>query len=275
MIIQRTVAVIGGSGFGEKLRGQTKEISTPFGDVSVLISEHAGKRVVAIQRHGKGHTTPPHRVNYRGNIHAAREHGAEAIFASTAVGVIRRTLLRRIVNAMSALMDSEGKEALHALINNYSAGDLILPRDFIAFQLKYPEGTGPVTVFDDFSTGNHHTDFTSPFSEELRCILQRAAKLENIQLKTGAILTATYGPRYESPVEIRALRKLGVDLVGMTSVFEAIHAHELGIPYMPVAIGTNLAAGLGKGLSHAEVIEMMGKRGEDVNHLLLRAISIL
>lgn len=257
----RVVAVIGGSGFGEKLQGQRREVQTPFGKISVLVSERAGKRIIAIKRHGEGHTTPPHKVNYKGNVWAAKEEGAEAILASTAVGVIRRRMLSRLV---------------HALANeNYKPSDLILPKDIVAFQLKYPDGTGPVTYYDDFSDGIHHTDCTRIFSREIERLLLRAARLEGIRLKKGAVLTATYGPRFETPAEIRALGKLGANLIGMTAAFEAILAKELGIPYLPVAIGTNWAADTAGSLSHEEVIEMMGRKGEEVNRLLLKAIEIM
>ncbi len=254
----RTVAVIGGSGFGETLRGTSREVTTPFGKVNVLAGEHAGKRIFAIKRHGKGHTTPPHKVNYKANIWAARDLNADVILASTAVGVIKRTWLNR---------------ALHALLNqNYAPGDLVSLKGIIAYHLLYPDGSGPITFFLDEVK---HTDCSEVFSARVNRLIQEAARLEGIALKKGAVLGGTYGPRYETPEEILALRVLGAHIAGMTACFEAILARELGLPYAPVAIGTNWAAGMGGRLSHDEVVEMMGRKGPEVSRLLMKAIEMM
>lgn len=244
----KSVVVIGGSGFASKLKGREIEVPTPFGKVNVLLSETGEAKVYAIRRHGANHNTPPHKVNYKAHIALAREVDAKAILASTAVGVI---------NA-----------------ERYQAEDLILCSDIIGLSVVL-QGM-PVTFFDSFADGPHHTDMSHPFSPELNAVLLRAASELSLALKDDAVLTLTYGPRFETKAEIRALKILGADLVGMTAVYEAILALEQGTPYAVVAIGTNLAAGIsGKPLSHDEVIEMMSRRGDDVHKLIMKAIEMV
>ncbi len=243
------VLVIGGSGFSSRLEqvgGKKDRIPTPFGQVDVLISAIAGKEVFAIRRHGEGHSLPPHMVDYQANIHLAKEVGACAILASTAVGTLR-----------------PGK---------FMPGDLVLCEDLIGLNLVL-RGQ-PVTYFNTFADGPQHTDCTSPFDLRLNSILHDAGTKLGIAIKQDAVITLTYGPRYETRAEVRALATLGADLTGMTVVYEATFALELGVPYAVVAIVTNPGAGLGiKKLDHADVIEMMARKSEDVFSLIQAAIE--
>ncbi|MFA6036475.1 MAG: S-methyl-5'-thioadenosine phosphorylase, partial [Candidatus Micrarchaeia archaeon] len=71
-------------------------------------------------------------------------------------------------------------------------------------------------------------------------------------------VATSFGPRFETPAEIRAFGKMGANLISMSSAYEAILARELDVPYASIAIGTNYAAGMSKRpLSHDEVLEGM------------------
>lgn len=243
-----SVVVIGGSGFASKLKGREIEVSTPFGKVGVLVSDAGENKIYAIRRHGQEHTIPPHKVNYKAHIAVAKEINAKAIFASSAVGIVNS--------------------------DAYAPGDLILCKDIIGLNLVL--GGMPITFFDSFADGPHHTDVSEIFDSKLNSIVLKAAAELSLSLKEGAVLTLTYGPRFETPAEVRALRIIGADLVGMTAAFEAILAKEQGTPYAVVAIGTNLAAGIsGRPLSHDEVLEMMIRRGEDIHKMLIKAIELI
>jgi len=87
--LKADVGVFGGSGFYsfiEKL--QESRIDTPYGDPSdkIVIGEVSGKRVAFMPRHGKGHTLPPHKINYRANIYAMKKLGVKHIFGPCASG---------------------------------------------------------------------------------------------------------------------------------------------------------------------------------------------
>lgn len=106
-------AIIGGTGLTQ-LEGLTIQRSqafdTPFGQPSaeVQFGEFAGRPVLFLARHGHPHTTPPHRVNYRANIWALREAGAQAIIAVNAVGGIHRAMGSGHICVPHDLIDSPG-----------------------------------------------------------------------------------------------------------------------------------------------------------------------
>jgi purine-nucleoside phosphorylase len=101
------------------------------------------------------------------------------------------------------------------------------------------------------STGPRFTDLTDLYSPRLRALARQA----DPSLAEG-VYAMLPGPHYETPAEIKMLGKLGADLVGMSTVLEAIAVRQLGAEVFGISLVTNLAAGLaGHGLSHAEVIE--------------------
>jgi len=245
---KQPVVIIGGSGFGERLgmmRAERRMIDTAFGNVPVLVSRHADRDVFAIQRHGKGHTVPPHKVNYRAIIRVAEIVEAKAILASSAVGVINTDC--------------------------YAPKDLILGAGIMPWHLTIDGG--PVTFFSGDGQAVH-TDLSEPFSFKLNQLLLRTAEKLGSRLRAGATLVTTQGPRYETVAEIRTFHILGYSLVGMTTAYEAILAAEVGIPYAVVAVGTNPAAGIsGKRLSHEEVKKVFKERAEDIFKLFMGAIE--
>lgn len=101
--------------------------------------------------------------------------------------------------------------------------------------------------------GTRFPDMTAVYDHELRAVAQRAADQLNLDLREG-VYAGLLGPSYETPAEIRMLRTLGADAVGMSTVLEAIALRELGVRVAAVSVITNRAAGLsGRPLNHAEV----------------------
>src|SRR6266581_3223221 len=101
------------------------------------------------------------------------------------------------------------------------------------------------------SIGQRFTDLTDLYSPRLRALAREA----DPSLAEG-VYAMMPGPHYETPAEITMLGRLGADLVGMSTVLEAIAARHLGAEVLGISLVTNLAAGLaGQGLSHAEVVE--------------------
>lgn len=120
------------------------------------------------------------------------------------------------------------------------------------------------TLFDSVVK---HTDFSSPFSAA--GLLREAA---GDDAKPNAIYACMNGPRYETPFEIRLLKKLGADVVGMTAASEAIAMREAGVAYGCLAVVTNLGCGLSsEKIEHGEVTDVMQTRGERVVEILLEA----
>jgi 5'-methylthioadenosine phosphorylase len=118
-----------------------------------------------------------------------------------------------------------------------------------------------------------HTDLTHPFDPDLRSRFLAAAATAGVAVEPRAVYVNGDGPRYESPAEVEALRRLGGDVVGMTAGSEAILMREAGVPYACAAVVTNLASGLAGLLSHEEVVDAMRARGPVVLDLILAALG--
>jgi len=100
-------------------------------------------------------------------------------------------------------------------------------------------------------TGQRFVDLTDLYSPRLRALAREADPS-----LTEGVYAMMPGPHYETPAEITMLGRLGADLVGMSTVLEAIAARQLGAEVLGISLVTNLAAGLaGQSLSHAEVVE--------------------
>lgn len=239
------IAIIGGSGVysASMLKDQKKiRIKTPYGlSPEILIGRLGGKAIAFIPRHGKGHTVPPHRINYRANIWALHKLGVERILATTASGAINR---------------------------NFRPGDLALLTQFIDFTKDRVQ-----TFYEGGKDGVVHVDLTEPYCPELRAALSKTAERIKLKLHGNSTYACMEGPRFETLAEIKALGILGADLVGMTNVPECVLARELGICYAAVAIITNYAAGISRRpLSHAAVLEEMKKTVANVQRLFAEAI---
>jgi 5'-methylthioadenosine phosphorylase len=231
------LAIIGGTGVD--LRGETSPltearqeiITTQHGAALVTLARHAGRDIVFLHRHANPdpqtqHISPhlpPHRVNYRANIAALKKLGVTAIFASTAVGSLRR---------------------------EWPSGTLVLLDQFIDCS------TDRDKTFFDF--GAVHIDVTHPYCQALRHLLTKSAHALNFNLQDGGTYVCTNGPRFETAAEIRAYAKWGADVVGMTGVPEVTLASEANIAYAGVSIVANLAAGISpEPLTQAEVMDAM------------------
>ncbi|GFN22375.1 S-methyl-5'-thioadenosine phosphorylase [Thermanaeromonas sp. C210] len=241
---QVRIAIIGGSGVydpGILTNLQEESVETPYGKVTVKVGTYRGEEICFMNRHGQKHSLPPHKVNYRANVWALKMLGVERVIATAAVG-------------------STNPE--------FKPGEFVLVDDFLDFTK-----TRVYTFFEGGEMGVVHTDFTEPYCPELRRILAETAAEEGIKAHSGGVYACTEGPRFETPAEIRMIRQLGGDLVGMTNVPEVVLAHELGLCYSLIAMVTNMAAGIAETtLTHEEVLEVMAQNGKKLRSLIMEAI---
>jgi purine-nucleoside phosphorylase len=148
----------------------------------------------------------------------------------------------------------------------YSQGALVLIRDHINLQ-----GTSPLVGANDDRFGVRFPDMTHAYCRDFRDIAREEAAKLKIQLHEG-VYAALLGPSYETPAEIEYLRRIGADLVGMSTVAEVIAARHMGLNVLAISCVTNMAAGiLDQPLSHAEVMET-GERVKATVEALLRGI---
>jgi xanthosine phosphorylase len=136
-------------------------------------------------------------------------------------------------------------------------------------------GQNPLAGPNDATVGPRFPDMSAVYDCGLRELAQKAAKRLRIPLASGVYL-ATLGPSFETPAEIRAFGALGADLVGMSTVPEAISARHAGMRVLGISIVTNFAAGLGAGpLSHEETLARAAEAGDGLKRLLLGLLEEL
>src|ERR1700684_2882701 len=149
---------------------------------------------------------------------------------------------------------------------NYQQGALVLIDDHINLQ-----GANPLSGPNDDRFGVRFPDMKHAYAKSYRELAREAAGKLGRPLHEG-VYAALLGPSYETPAEIRYLRTIGADLVGMSTVFEVIAARHMGIKVLAISCVTNMAAGiLDQPLSHQEVLET-GERVKTSFEALLRAV---
>jgi 5'-deoxy-5'-methylthioadenosine phosphorylase len=213
------LAIIGGSGLsklGNMEVIQRKVVRTPYGEPSGALTLGRIKNcdVAFLARHGYGHTIAPHQVNYRANLWALKEEGADAVISVASVGGIRKDM---------------------------GPGVLVLPHQII----DYTWGRDS-TFFEGAGAPVNHIDFTEPYSPGLRKRLLKAAADCAEAVIDGGVYAATQGPRLETAAEITRLERDGADVVGMTGMPEAALAREIGLEYAAINLVANYAAGRGE-----------------------------
>ena len=247
------VGVVLGSGLGAFAETLDRRAETPYSEipgwpVSTAVG-HAGKLVA-------GRIGDTEVIVLAGRAHLYEGYTA----AQVAFGV--RELARRGVRSL-VLTNAAGGINL-----NYRPGDLVLISDHINLM-----GANPLTGPNDDSLGPRFPDMSESYSREYRETAKRAAVELGIQLGEG-VYAALAGPSYETPAEIRYLRTIGADLVGMSTVPEVIAANHLGMKVLAISCVANMAAGiLPQKLLHEEVLET-GARVRDTLVKLLRAMVV-
>lgn len=238
------VALIGGSGIylPDMLKNVFEnQVDTPYGSISYSCGEIEGNKVAFISRHGKGHSLPPHKINYHANIWGLKKIGVKQIIASTAVGSINPQM---------------------------QVGDFVIPDQIIDFTKKRS-----TTFYNGENNKVVHVDFTNPYCQKLGKVLSLSADEEKIKAHIGGTYICTEGPRFETAAEISMYRNLGGDIVGMTSIPEAVLAREAEICYATFSLVTNLAAGISTTpLSHQEVYDCMKQTKSKLNDFIQNAL---
>lgn len=160
--------------------------------------------------------------------------------------------------------------AAGSIREDLTVGRLVLIADHINLQ-----GESPLEGEQDERWGTRFSDMTEAYSIRLRDAARRAAEAEGVPLGEG-VYAGVRGPNFETPAEIRYLRSIGADMVGMSTVCEVIAARQAGLSILGISAISNPAAGLsGEPLSHEEVLAAGAGAGMNLAALLMRAMSSL
>jgi len=256
LILSRTslrpkIGLVLGSGLGAFADSLTDAARVPYAEIpsfpqSTAIG-HAGRMVV-------GNAGSVAVAAMQGRVHLYEGYSAQEI--TFPIRVFARMGIRAVI-----LTNAAGGMNL-----SYSQGALVLIRDHINLQ-----GTNPLIGHNDDRFGPRFPDMTRAYDPQYRAIAKEEARNLNLILEEG-IYAALPGPSYETPAEIDYLRRIGADLVGMSTVAEVIAARHMGLKVLAISCVTNMAAGiLDQPLSHSEVMET-GERVKSTFEALLRAV---
>lgn len=236
-------AIIGGTGVYEVSgKRHSETISTIYGDAYVDIVEIEGEEIVFLARHGKGHSVPPHLINYRANMKALETLGVKYIYSTAAVGSCNE---------------------------KYAPGDIVIINGFLDFTK-----VRPLTFYEGGEHGVVHTDMSEPYCRNLINEFYRASEELTINIKGEGVYVCTEGPRFETKHEIRMYKSLGGDVVGMTGVPEVVLAKELGICYAAVGIITNWCTGMGsEDIVLHDIRGAMDRNKENVTKAIIKVFS--
>jgi purine-nucleoside phosphorylase len=229
------IAVVLGSGLGEFATTLADATSMPYGDLphwpASKVIGHEGRLVVGSIR---GRTI----AALAGRCHVYEGHDLRTVtFATRVLGVLGVKIL--------VLTNAAG-----GINTGFSSGALMVIDDHINLI-----GDNPLAGTNDDRFGPRFPDMTEVYARRLRHIADEAGKSVDLLLPHG-IYAAVLGPSYETPAEIRYLRAIGADAVGMSTVPEAIVARHMSMEVLGISCITNMAAGvLPRPLEHSEVME--------------------
>src|SRR5712671_6891583 len=229
------IGLVLGSGLGAFADDLSEAVRIPYADIPTFPRStaigHAGQLVV-----GRSVDVPI--AVMQGRVHVYQGYSADEVAFPTRV-------LGRI--GIRALILTNAAGGINV---EYRQGALVILRDHINLQ-----GQNPLTGANDERFGPRFPDMTYTYSKRYREMALEEAKKLSIPPREG-VYAALAGPSYETPAEIRYLRTIGADLVGMSTVPEAIAARHMGMSVLGISCITNMAAGvLPQPLDHNEVME--------------------
>ena len=208
---QLKIGIIGGSGLYH-IEGFTKQkwvkVKTPFGDPSdeFLTGSLAGREVVYLPRHGRGHRILPSELNHRANIWAMKKLGVAWILSASAVGSLQAKYKPRDIVVIDQFIDRTKRDFEHTFFGRGIVG---------------------------------HVAFADPICEELRQLLVKNSRKTKARIHDGGTYVNMEGPAFSTRAESITNHKLGYDVIGMTNLGEAKCSREAEIAYASLALVTD------------------------------------
>ena len=253
--IRPTVGMVLGSGLGDFADTLEEAVAIPFSQIpnfpTPTVPGHAGALVFG-RKQGRDVVVLQGRIHYYEGL--PQQELTLPIRVLAALGI--ETLV--LTNACGGVNLS------------FAPGDLMLISDHINFS-----GANPLIGANPDSFGPRFPDCSDIYTASLRAAIREKAAAAGIQLQEG-VYAMYSGPNYETPAEIRMFRVLGSDVVGMSTVPEALVAAHCGIKVVGISCITNMAAGvLPRKLNHAEVIEVAALVHDKFQRLLDIVLTVL
>ena len=247
------VAIVLGSGLGDYAESIRVESELPYSEIEGFpvstVPGHAGKFIF-------GYLENIPVVCLKGRVHYYEGYPISDVVLPVRLMKLMGAKILFLTNAAGGVNTS------------FHAGDLMLIKDQISVFAP-----NPLIGENIEELGVRFPDMSHVYDEELQQAIRRAAKDNNIFLQEG-VYTQLTGPSFESPAEIRMLRTLGCDAVGMSTVVEAIAANHMGMKICGISCICNLAAGMtANPLNHEEVQEAADKAAPNFKRLVTESVK--
>ncbi|HWO02903.1 MAG TPA: purine-nucleoside phosphorylase [Blastocatellia bacterium] len=249
------VAVVLGSGLGSVADCVQNGVEIPYGEIPYFVQStvegHAGTMIV-------GTCSGVDVALMRGRFHFYEGYSMEEV-----------TLPIRVFAAMG-IRSLILTNAAGGVGSKLSPGSLMIITDHINMM-----GENPLRGENDDRFGPRFPDMTAAYAPAYIEVAHDVAREMKVRLAEGVYM-ALRGPSYETPAEIRMMRELGADAVGMSTVPEVIVARHSGIKVLAISCITNVAAGLASTeINHSEVMEVGTRAGRQLAQLIVRVIPRL
>lgn len=251
--LQPEVGLVLGSGLGGFADRLERQAVVPYEEIPGFpisrVAGHAGRLVVGELATPGGAVAV---ATMQGRVHAYEGWPAsEVAFGARVLCSL----------GVRALVVTNAAGGIHSA---FGAGDLVRITDHLNLT-----GQNPLVGPNDDALGARFPDMSAPYDARLGALLDEAARETGVPLRQG-VYAGVLGPSYETPAEVRMLRALGADLVGMSTVHEVIAARHQGVPVAGVSVVTNPASGLGAAqLTHEEVQRIAGQARARMEALLV------
>ena len=245
MADQAEIGVFGGSGFYSLLEDVREiKVDTPYGPPSdsFFLAEVSARRVAFLPRHGRRHTIPPHKINYRANVWAMRSLGVKAVISPCAAGSLQR---------------------------HVKPGDFVLCDQFV------DRTRGRIDTFYDGPVVTHLSP-AETYDPELRRVAAEVIREHDIPLHERGTIVVINGPRFSTKSESKWFSDAGWEVISMTQYPEAHLCRELGMAVVNIALITDYDAGLLEGteaVNAAEVLRVFAQNAERIQKVVLDMIG--
>lgn len=239
------IGVFGGSGFYSLLEDVTEvKVDTPYGEPSdaVMLATVAGRRVAFLPRHGRRHTIPPHKINYRANVWAMHRLGVQAVISPCAVGSLQR----------------------HIEPGHFVVADQFVDRTNGRADTFYD---GPITA---------HVSPADMYDKTLRELMAQTCEELGITVHRGGTVVVIQGPRFSTRAESKWFTDSGFHIINMTQYPEAYLCHEMGMAVVNLSLVTDFDSGIVadvEAVNAHSVLEVFKSNAENARKVVLRLIE--
>jgi 5'-methylthioadenosine phosphorylase len=237
--------VFGGSGFYSLLKDvEEVKIDTPYGapSDSVFLATVAGRKVAFLPRHGRNHTLPPHKINFRANVWAMRSLGCQAIISPCAAGSLQQH---------------------------------VAPTHFVVCDQFVDRTNGRADTFYDGPIVTHVSP-ADMYDKELRRIAVECIRANGIVCHDGGTVVVIQGPRFSTKSESKWFHDQGWEVINMTQYPEAYLCHELGMAVVNISLITDYDSGVHAGaeaVNAHDVLEVFKANSEKIKQVVLDMIG--